>query len=43
MLMSNGQNVEHIGADAAGNVPTDRAEIRLCVRQNLERIARGER
>jgi hypothetical protein len=31
-----------IGADAAGNVPTDRAEIGLCVRQNLERIARGD-
>jgi hypothetical protein len=30
-----------IGADAAGNVPTDRAEIGLCVRQNLERIARS--
>lgn len=31
-----------IGADAAGNVPSDRAEIALCVRQGLERIARGE-
>ena len=32
-----------IGADAVGNVPTDPAEIALCVRQGLERIARGER
>jgi hypothetical protein len=32
-----------IGADAAGGVPTDRTEIALCVRQGLERIARGER
>ncbi|HUR95474.1 MAG TPA: hypothetical protein VMY76_12865 [Gemmatimonadales bacterium] len=32
-----------IGADAVGAVPTDPAEIALCVRQGLERIARGER
>jgi hypothetical protein len=31
-----------IGADATGNMPSDRAEIGLCVRQNLERIARGD-
>jgi hypothetical protein len=31
-----------IGADAAGNVPTERTEIGLCVRENLERIAKGE-
>jgi hypothetical protein len=31
-----------IGADAAGNVRTDRAEIGLCVRQNVERIAKCE-
>jgi hypothetical protein len=31
-----------IGADAAGAVPADRAEIALCVRQGLERIAKGE-
>jgi hypothetical protein len=30
-----------IGADAAGNVPSDRSEIALCVREGLERIARG--
>jgi hypothetical protein len=30
-----------ISADAAG-VPTERGEIGLCVRQNLERIAKGE-
>jgi hypothetical protein len=30
-----------IGADAAAMVPPDRSEIALCVRQNLERIARG--
>ena len=32
-----------IGADAAGTVPSDRTEIALCVRQGLERIARGQR
>lgn len=31
-----------IGADAAGTMPPDRSDIALCVRQNLERIARGE-
>jgi hypothetical protein len=31
-----------IGADAAGTVPTDRSEIALCVREGLERIAKGE-
>ena len=31
-----------IGADAAGGVPTERAEVALCVREGLERIARGE-
>ena len=30
-----------IGADAAGTVPSDRSEIALCVREGLERIARG--
>ncbi|MBA3260619.1 MAG: hypothetical protein H0T68_14275 [Gemmatimonadales bacterium] len=30
-----------IGADAAGRVPTDRSEIALCVREGLERIAKG--
>ncbi len=32
-----------IGADAAGTIPPDRTEIALCVRQGLEKIARGER
>ena len=32
-----------IGADATGTTPTDRAEIALCVREGLERIAKGER
>ena len=32
-----------IGADAAGTVPADASEIALCVRQGLERIAKGER
>jgi hypothetical protein len=32
-----------IGADAAGTVPTERAEIALCVREGLEQIAKGER
>jgi hypothetical protein len=31
-----------IGADAAGTVPAERSEIALCVREGLERIARGE-
>ena len=31
-----------IGADAAGTIPPDRSEIALCVRQDLERIAKGE-
>jgi hypothetical protein len=31
-----------VGADAAGTVPTDRSEIALCVRQELESIAKGE-
>ncbi|MGH7515608.1 MAG: hypothetical protein ACREOQ_22115 [Gemmatimonadales bacterium] len=30
-----------LGADAVGNVPTDPAEIALCVREGLERMARG--
>jgi hypothetical protein len=30
-----------IGADAVGSVPTEPAEIALCVREGLERIARG--
>jgi hypothetical protein len=30
-----------IGADAVGNIPTEPAEIALCVREGLERIARG--
>ena len=32
-----------IGADATGTTPTDRAEIAHCVREGLERIAKGER
>jgi len=32
-----------IGADAVGNVPTEPAEIALCVREGLERVARGQR
>jgi hypothetical protein len=31
-----------IGADATGSVPTERSEVALCVRQGLERIARGD-
>jgi hypothetical protein len=31
-----------LGADAVGNVPTEPAEIALCVREGLERIAKGE-
>jgi hypothetical protein len=31
-----------IGADAVGNVPTEPGEIALCVREGLERIARGD-
>jgi hypothetical protein len=31
-----------IGADAVGNIPTELGEIALCVREGLERIARGE-
>jgi hypothetical protein len=30
-----------LGADAAGTVPAERSEIALCVREGLERIARG--
>jgi len=30
-----------IGADAVGSVPTEPAEIALCVREGLERIASG--
>lgn len=30
-----------IGADATGKIPTDRSEIALCVREGLERIAKG--
>ncbi len=32
-----------IGADAAGSLPPDPAEIAFCVREGLERIARGAR
>jgi hypothetical protein len=32
-----------IGADAAGALPGDRSEIARCVREGLERIAKGER
>ena len=32
-----------VGADAAGTLPSDRTEIALCVREGLERIARGNR
>jgi hypothetical protein len=31
-----------IGADAVGSIPTDPSEIALCVREVLERIARGD-
>jgi hypothetical protein len=31
-----------LGADAVGAMPTDPAEIALCVREGLERIARGD-
>jgi hypothetical protein len=31
-----------IGADAVGAIPTDPSEIALCVREGLERCARGE-
>jgi hypothetical protein len=31
-----------LGADAVGSIPTDPPEIALCVREGLERIARGE-
>ena len=30
-----------LGADAVGDVPTDPTEIALCVREGLERVARG--
>jgi hypothetical protein len=30
-----------IGADAAALLPSDRSEIALCVREGLEKIARG--
>jgi hypothetical protein len=30
-----------IGADAAGLLPSDRTEVALCVREGLEKIARG--
>jgi len=32
-----------LGADAAGSIPTEPAEIAQCVREGLENIARGER
>ncbi len=32
-----------LGADAVGTIPTDPAEIALCVREGLEKIARGTR
>jgi hypothetical protein len=32
-----------LGADAAGALPGDRSEIAICVREGLERIAKGER
>jgi hypothetical protein len=32
-----------IAADSRGAVPTDRTEIALCVREGLEKIAKGER
>jgi hypothetical protein len=32
-----------IGADATSTMPPDRSEIALCVREGLERIAKGER
>jgi hypothetical protein len=31
-----------LGADAVGSTPTEPTEIALCVREGLERIARGE-
>ena len=30
-----------LGADAVGSIPTEPTEIALCVRDGLERIARG--
>ena len=30
-----------IGVDAAGTMPSDRSEIALCVREGLEKLARG--
>ena len=30
-----------IGVDAAGTMPSDRSEIALCVREGLEKMARG--
>jgi hypothetical protein len=30
-----------LGADAVGDIPTDPTEIGLCVREGLEKIARG--
>jgi hypothetical protein len=32
-----------LGADAVGGIPTEPTEIALCVREVLEKIARGER
>jgi hypothetical protein len=31
-----------LGADAVGSIPTEPTEIALCVREGLEKIARGE-
>ena len=35
--------VVKLGADAVGSIPTEPTEIALCVREELEKIARGER
>jgi hypothetical protein len=32
-----------LGADAVGAMPTEPAEIALCVREGLERVAKGAR
>ena len=31
-----------LGADAVGGIPTEPTEIALCVREGLEKVARGE-
>jgi len=31
-----------LGADAVGSIPIEPTEVALCVRENLEKVARGE-